>query len=83
MGDTKGVIETRRLEESKMVKKMGSLELELLRGYNMNPESTFHQSRHASDSDQNDFAATGGSAGGQNSPKKSTGGAGTLPSITK
>lgn len=49
MGDTKGVIQVRRQEESKMTKKMGSLELELLRGYTLNPESTFYQSKKSSD----------------------------------
>lgn len=44
MGDTKNVIQGRRMEESKMTKKMGSLELEILRGFNLRPESTFHQS---------------------------------------
>ncbi len=45
MGETKGVIIGRRQEESKMTKRMGSLELEILRGYNLTPDSTFYQSR--------------------------------------
>jgi hypothetical protein len=42
MGDTKSIIQDRRTEESKMNRKMGSLELEMLRGFTLKPESTFH-----------------------------------------
>lgn len=49
MGESKSVIVGRRQEESKMLKKMGSLELEILRGFNMKPESTFYQSRKLGD----------------------------------
>lgn len=43
MQETKGVIQVRRLEESKMTKRMGTMELELERGYTLRTESTFHQ----------------------------------------
>lgn len=45
MGDTKNVIHTRRLGESNMMKKMGSMELEITRGYNMKQESTYYQGK--------------------------------------
>merc|ERR1711918_176550 len=41
----KGVIFERRIEDSKTTRKMGSYELEQLRGYTLKPESTFYQSR--------------------------------------
>lgn len=44
MGNTKNVIQDRRTEESKMNKKMSTLELEILRGYHLKPESTYYQS---------------------------------------
>eukprot|EP01034_Spumella_vulgaris_P025276 gene25276-31714_t len=70
MGNTKGVILGRRQEENRMTKKMGSLELEILRGYNLNPESTFYQSRKFGDSTSN-FNNTGSSS---TSLMKSSGG---------
>jgi hypothetical protein len=45
MGNVKGVIFERRIEDSKNTKKMGSYELEKLRGYNLKPESTFYQGK--------------------------------------
>eukprot|EP01037_Dinobryon_pediforme_P023588 gene23588-25082_t len=44
MGEVKGTIQLRRIEESRLTSKMGSLELETLRGYTLKPDSTFHQS---------------------------------------
>jgi len=44
MGEVKNVIQVRRVEESKLTSQMGSLELEMLRGYTLKPDSTFHQS---------------------------------------
>lgn len=45
MGDTKSTIQTRRIEDTKLNRKMSSLELEVLRGYNMRSETTFHQTK--------------------------------------
>lgn len=45
MNETMGVIVGRRQEEHKMTKRMGSLQLETLRGYNLKPESTFYQNK--------------------------------------
>ncbi len=41
---------------------MGSLELEILRGYNLAPESTFYQSRRFGDSTASNFNNTGSSS---------------------
>jgi hypothetical protein len=76
MGETKGVILGRRQEESRMTKKMGSLELEILRGYNLTAESTFYQSRRFGDSTgSSGFNNTGASSG--TSLMKSSGGRNT------
>lgn len=45
MGEVKGVIFGRRIEDSKVSRQMGSYELEKLRGYSLKPESTFYQGR--------------------------------------
>ena len=58
MGESRNVIVGRRQEESKMLKKMGSLELEILRGFNMKPESTFHQSRKLGDTSSSSHGNT-------------------------
>jgi hypothetical protein len=42
MADTKGTVQSRLLDDSKLSAKMASQELETQRGYNMKPESTFH-----------------------------------------
>eukprot|EP01036_Dinobryon_divergens_P026821 gene26821-35511_t len=44
MNEVKGTVQLRRVEESKFSSKMGSMELEMLRGYTLRPDSTFHQS---------------------------------------
>ena len=38
------IVFTRRVDDSKFQRKMASQQMELMRGYNLNPESTFHQS---------------------------------------
>ena len=45
MGEVKGVIYERRIEDSKVTRQMGSYELEKLRGYTLKPESTFYQGK--------------------------------------
>jgi hypothetical protein len=44
MTETKSTVKTRMLDDSKLLKKMASLELQTLRGFTMTPESTFYQS---------------------------------------
>jgi hypothetical protein len=46
MGDSKGVVQGRRIEEAKLLRKIGSIELETLRGFSLKPESTFHQTNN-------------------------------------
>lgn len=45
MNLTQGIVFARRIDDSKFQKKMASDHMETLRGYNLKPESTFHQSR--------------------------------------
>ena len=45
MNLTQGIVFSRRIDDSKFQKKMASEHLETLRGFNLKPESTFHQSR--------------------------------------
>ena len=45
MNLTQGIVFQRRIDDSKFQRKMASAQMELLRGYNLKPESTFRQSR--------------------------------------
>ena len=45
MGDTKGTVDLRRIDEMKLNRSMCSTEMAVQRGYTVAPESTFYQSR--------------------------------------
>lgn len=55
------IVFSRRVDDSKFQRKMASQQMELLRGYNLNPESTFHQSVGKGET----HAASGTSGGGR------------------
>ena len=45
MGDTKGTVDQRRIDEMKLNRSMCSTEMAVQRGYTVAPDSTFYQSR--------------------------------------
>ena len=52
MGDTKGTVDQRRIDEMKLSRSMCSQEMAVQRGYTVTPESTFYQSRRGGSSGQ-------------------------------
>lgn len=42
MGETKGIVEARMMDDSRLLRSMATKELEMQRGYQMGPESTYH-----------------------------------------
>lgn len=52
MGDTKGTVDQRRIDEMKLSRNMCSQEMAVQRGYTVTPESTFYQSRLGGSSGQ-------------------------------
>ena len=45
MGEMKGTVQSRVMDDSKLSKKMASLNLRLLRGFSVEPASTFKQGK--------------------------------------
>ena len=45
MGDMKGTVQSRMMDDSKLSKKMASLNLRLIRGFSVEPETTFKQAK--------------------------------------
>ena len=46
MNDSKNIVNSRRIDESKLSKSMASLQLQLVRGFSVEPDTTFKQTKH-------------------------------------
>jgi hypothetical protein len=58
MGDTKTIVKTKKYEDSKLTRKVSSLELENIRGYTLKPDSTFHQTSSSNFDSFNNASST-------------------------
>ena len=45
MGEIKGTVTTRMQDDAKLYRTMATMELQTIRGFGMQPETTFHQSK--------------------------------------
>ena len=46
MNDSKNIVNSRRIDESKLSNSMASLQLQLVRGFSVEPNTTFKQTKH-------------------------------------
>ena len=51
MSETIAIVNSRKLDDSKLTRKMASLQLEALRGFNLGPDSTYRQTKNISGHD--------------------------------
>jgi hypothetical protein len=72
MGDTKGTVNMRKMDDMKLTRRMVTGELQSLRGYTLQPESTFYQSTSMGSLNVSQNSTSRGGFGG---------GTGTLPLI--